>query len=60
MDKVNPTLSELGIRDGLSDDDLVALAARELGMDEEDARLMLAIERGEVAGDVIETKTPDA
>lgn len=57
---MTPPLSELGIQNGLSDDELVALAGRELGMDEEDARLMLAIERGQTAGDLIETDTPDA
>lgn len=49
------TLSEYGKANNLSDDELVAYAKEHLGMDEEDTRLMLAIERGEIDGDVIET-----
>lgn len=48
------TLSEMGEKFGLTDDELVIIAREQLGMDEEDARLMLAIERGETDGDVIE------
>ena len=47
-------LSEFGKKYHLSDDQLVEIAKLKLGMDENDARLMLAIERGEVEGDAIE------
>lgn len=49
-------LSEYGKKHNLSDEQLIQYAKDNLGMDEEDARLMLAIERGEVDGDVIEEK----
>ncbi len=49
-------LSEYGKANNLNDDQLVAYAKEKFGMDEEDTRLMLAIERGEVDGDVIEEK----
>ena len=48
------TLSEMGAAYRLSDDELIIIAKNKLGMDEEDVRLMLAIERGEVESDVIE------
>jgi hypothetical protein len=47
-------LSEYGKLHNLTDDQLIIIAKEELVMDENDARLMLAIERGEVDGDVIE------
>lgn len=50
------TLSEIGITNGWGDEKLVLYAKEKLGMDEEDAYLMLAIERGEVESDVIEEK----
>jgi hypothetical protein len=39
----------------LPEEELIKLIMERLGMDEEDARLYLAIERGEVESDVIET-----
>lgn len=48
------TLSEIGEKYGWSDDQLVAYAKEKLGMAEEDARFMLAIERSEVDSDVID------
>lgn len=48
------TLSEYGKQNNLTDEQLIALAKERWDMDEEDIRLMLAIERGEVDGDVIE------
>jgi hypothetical protein len=60
MDKIMPptllTLSETGKKFGMTDDELIQLAKEKLGMDAEDAALMLAIERGETDGDVIEEK----
>lgn len=47
-------LSEYGKVNNLTDEQLIQFAKIELGMDEEDALLMLAIERDEVEGDVIE------
>ncbi len=48
------TLSEYGKENNLTDEELVEYAKKQFGMDEEDTRLMLAIERGETDGDVIE------
>ena len=48
------SLTEYGIQNNLTDEELVEFAKKELGMDEEDVWLMLAIERGETDGDVIE------
>lgn len=47
-------LSKYGKENNLTDDELVQYAKDKFGMDEEDTRLMLAIERGETDGDVIE------
>lgn len=46
-------LSEYGKENNLSDDELVLYAKDKLGMDEEDIRFMLSIERDEVESDVI-------
>lgn len=48
------SLTEYGIQNNLTDEELVEFAMKELGMGEEDVWLMLAIERGEVDGDVVE------
>jgi len=44
------------IRHGRNDDETVRLTAQNLGMAEDEVRLMLAIVRGESDGDVIEIK----
>jgi hypothetical protein len=49
------TLSEYGSQNNLADDQLCEFAKEKFGMDEEDVRLMLAIERGETDGDIIES-----
>lgn len=48
------TLNEYGKEHNLTDEELIEFAKKTLGMDEEDIWLMLAIERGEVDGDIIE------
>ena len=48
------TLSEYGIKNNLNDEDLIIYAKKAFGMDEEDTRLMLALERGEIESDVID------
>jgi hypothetical protein len=47
-------LTEYGKANNLTDDELVEWAKANLGMAEEDVRLMLAIERGETDSDTIE------
>ena len=47
-------LTEFGKSKGWDDDQLIAWAKENLGMDEEDIRLMLAIERGETDSDTIQ------
>ncbi len=46
--------TEYGIANNLTDDELIAYMKENYGFDEEDARLLLAIERGETDGDLIE------
>lgn len=53
MDKIIP-LQEFATNKQLTDDEVIALIVNETGVSEVDARFMLAIERGEVEGDVIE------
>jgi hypothetical protein len=48
------SLSDYGKEHNLTDEELIEYAKKNLAMDEEDIRLMLTIERGEVDGDVIE------
>ena len=48
------TLSEYGKQNNLSDEELIKYAKETFGMDEEDVILMLALERGETDGDVVE------
>jgi hypothetical protein len=48
------TFTEYGVANNLTDEELIAYMKKEYGFDEEDARLLLAIERGETDGDVIE------
>lgn len=50
-------LTEYGIANNLTDDELIQYAKDKFGMDEEDVRLMLAIERGETDSDVTEDET---
>jgi hypothetical protein len=52
MDAMN--LTEYGKQNNLTDEQLVEWAKINLGMSEEDIWLMLAIERGETDGDVIQ------
>ncbi len=52
MDVMNFT--EYGQANNLTDEELITYMNKEYGFDEEDARLLLAIERGETDGDVIE------
>lgn len=47
--------TEYGKANNMTDDELIAWIKQQTGMDEEDIRLMLAIERGEVDSDA----TPD-
>ena len=46
------TLIELS-EQGLTDDEIIQFAIDELNISEMDARFMLAVERGEVGGDII-------
>lgn len=48
------TFTEYGIANNLNDDQLIAYMKTEYGFDEENARLLLAIERGETDGDLVE------
>ena len=48
------TLSEYGRQNNLTDEELVKFAQERWGMDEEDILLMLAIERGETDGDIVQ------
>lgn len=41
---------------GLSDDELIELIMKATGVDEQTARFILALERGEIKGDIIELK----
>ncbi len=45
--------TEYGIANNLTDEQLIEFMKTEYGFDEEDARLLLAIERGEADGDLI-------
>lgn len=46
--------TEYGAANNLTDEQLIEFMKTEYGFDEEDARLLLAIERGETDGDLIE------
>jgi len=48
------TLSEFGASQGWSEDQIVQHGMAVFGVDEESIRLMLAIERGETNGDLVE------
>jgi hypothetical protein len=48
------SMTEYGKQNDMTDDELVDYFSKELHMPKEDIWLMLAIERGEVDGDVIE------
>jgi|GEM_PF-4751865 len=54
MKPAKMTLSEIGKKQNLTDAQLIKLAKEQLGMSEEEATLMLAIERGEIDGDIVE------
>jgi len=47
-------LTEYGKENNLTDEELVEYAKQQFGMDEEDIWLMLAIERGESDGDMVD------
>ncbi len=47
-------LAELSKESGMTDEELIKLIQEQLGIGAEDAALMLAIDRGEVDGDIIE------
>ncbi len=50
-------LTEYGKENNLTDEELVEYAKKQFGMDEEDIWLMLAIERGETDGDVVDVES---
>lgn len=48
------SMTEYGKKNGMTDEQLVDYFSKELNMPKEDVWLMLALERGETDGDVIE------
>lgn len=48
------SMTEYGQKNNMTDEELVNYFSKELNIPKEDVWLMLAIERGEVDGDVIE------
>lgn len=48
------TMTEYGKQNNMTDEQLVEFFAKELNMPKEDIWLMLAIERGETDGDLVE------
>lgn len=53
-DQKQMTLSEFGALQGWNEDQIIQHGMAVFGVDEESVRLMLAIERGQTDGDVVE------